>query len=145
MTIEHAERHQHREIGAVSQRLQGQVARGQVWSYRTRPGEEGSLLVVGAIDRAPGRGRVVHVKVTGVLFKAPQLPGGYAHEIMHLTLTEDALLESVTEQVDAPGVTLRGFDGGYANWLDAYEAGTLFVQKVPLAKALTALEESGQQ
>jgi hypothetical protein len=102
-------------------------------------------LVVGAIDRAPGRGRVVHVKVTGVLFKAPQLPGGYAHEIMHLTLTEDALLESVTEQVDAPGVTLRGFDGGYANWLDAYEAGTLFVQKVPLAKALTALEESGQQ
>jgi hypothetical protein len=120
-------------------------ARGQVWSYQTRPGEEGSLLVVGAIDRAPRSGRVVHIKVTGVFFKAPQLPGGYAHEIMHLTLTEDALLESVTEQVDVPGVTLRGFDGGYANWLDAYEAGTTYVRKVPLAEALTALEESGLQ
>jgi hypothetical protein len=64
---------------------------------------------------------------------------------VHLTLAEDALLESVTEQVDAPGITLSGFDGGYANWLDAYEGGTTYVQKLPLAEALTAIEEAGLQ
>jgi hypothetical protein len=116
--------------------------RGQVWSYLTRPGEEGSLLIVGAVDRAPGLGRVVHIRVVDVVIETPLLAAGFANQIAHLALKEDALLQSVTEQVDAPWVTLGGFERGYDNWLDAYDAGTFFVQKVPLAEALDDVEAS---
>ncbi len=115
---------------------------GQVWSYQTRPGEEASLLVVGAVDRAPKVGRVVHIKVMDIRLETAQKVTGFANQIAHLALKEDALLESVTQQVDAPWVTLSGFEDGYNNWLDAYESGTLYVQKVPLAQALDKVETS---
>ncbi len=34
------------------------------------------------------------------------------------------------------------FEAGYNYWLDAYEAGSLYVQKVPLAEALDKVEAS---
>ena len=62
--------------------------------------------------------------------------------IAHLALKEEVLLQSVTQLVDAPWITLSGFEEGYNNWLDAYESGTLYVQKVPLAQALDKVETS---
>ena len=115
---------------------------GQVWKYLTRPGEEGSLLIVGAVDRAPTVGRVVHITILDVLIKTPHKPGGFANQIAHLALREDVLLESVVEQVDAPWLSQGGFEGGYNNWLDAYEGGDLYVKKVPLAEALDEVELS---
>ena len=134
-----------RDIEYLEPATDSTFVRGQVWSYLTRPGEEGSLLIVGAVDRAPDMGPVVHIKVLDVVVKTPRKVDGFANQIAHLALKEDALLESVTQQVDAPWVTLSGFEDGYNNWLDAYEAGTLFVQKVPLAEALDKVETSQTQ
>jgi hypothetical protein len=115
---------------------------GQVWAYRTRPGEEGSRIIVGAIDRVPKEGRVVHITVTRIRLRTANVPGGYANQISHLAIGESFLLESIREQVDTTGIDPGDFEGGYENWLDAYEAGSLFVQKVPLAEALDRIEAS---
>lgn len=39
---------------------------GQVWTYRTRPGEEQSRVQVFVVEDVPSVGEVVHVSVDGV-------------------------------------------------------------------------------
>jgi hypothetical protein len=73
---------------------------GQVWKYVTRPGEEKSLLLVGAV----GGGRV-HFALAGLSVKVPdprsalgpKLPAPF---VGHVCLTEEAFAASVTELVD---------------------------------------------
>lgn len=92
---------------------------GQVWRYKTRPGEEGSLLHIGAVDDIKGA-RVYGVKLTGLKF---QSAGGKVSPVFyHLPLTEKALRASVTERVEAP-VDLDGFVSGYKEWRRASEQG----------------------
>ena len=113
---------------------------GQVWHYHTRPGEEGSLVLVGKVDRGPEVGRIVHVKVVGVsVVRQSMAP---ANEISHIPMAESALAASVTTPA-TESVTLDGsFDETYDDWLDAYERGTMFVFKKPLAQTLTDIERS---
>ena len=119
-------------------------APGQVWRYHTRPGAEGPLLIVGTVDRAPQVGLVVHIKLVDVAIKSPKLPGGVANVLTHLPMTEEALLRSVTAPVDT-SLTLKGFEGGYNNWLDAYEGEQLHVYSETVAKALDEIEKAQNQ
>ena len=112
---------------------------GQVWRYQTRPGEESSMFVVGAVDRAPEVGRVVHIRIVEVAIKSPNVPGGVANILTHLPMHEEALRKSVLGQVDET-LDLDGFQGGYDNWLDAYEGGNVHLYFVSLAEALTRVE-----
>ena len=41
-------------------------AEGQVWEYKTRPGETGSLLRIAKVDRDPKLGDVFHISIVGV-------------------------------------------------------------------------------
>jgi len=75
-------------------------ATGQVWAYHTRPGDEGSLLKIQAIERDPGaiRGSLIyHISIIGVHFRdrevAPALP--------HVPVSRAALDASVTEQAQS--------------------------------------------
>ncbi len=119
-------------------------APGQVWRYHTRPGAEGSLLIVGAVDRAPQIGLVVHIKLVDVAIKSPGLPGGVASVLTHLPMTETALLRSVTTQVDT-SLSMNGFEGGYNNWLDAYEGDEVHVYLKSVAEALDKIEQAQNQ
>ncbi len=119
-------------------------APGQVWRYRTRPGAEGSLLIVGAVDRAPQIGLVVHIKLVDVAIKSPGLHGGVASVLTHLPMTEEALLRSVTAPVDT-SLSMNGFEGGYNNWLDAYEGDEVHVYLKSVAEALDKIEQAQNQ
>ncbi len=39
---------------------------GQVWAYKTRPGENGSTLTVLKIEQFKDLGQVVHVRIDGI-------------------------------------------------------------------------------
>jgi hypothetical protein len=39
---------------------------GQVWAYRTRPGEEMSRLLIDKVADDPRLGRIYHISVTGI-------------------------------------------------------------------------------
>ncbi len=119
-------------------------APGQVWRYRTRPGAEGSLLIVGAVDRAPQVGLVVHIKLVDVAIKSPGLPDGVANVLTHLPMTEEALLRSVTAPVDT-SLSMKGFEGDYNNWLDAYEGEKLHVYSETVSAALDKIEREQNQ
>src|SRR6266513_4745920 len=60
---------------------------GQVWNYRTRPGEENSTLVVLKVETAPGWKTIVHVGVTGLKIKTSR---GIQYTIPHMPFDEAA-------------------------------------------------------
>ena len=41
-------------------------APGQVWTYKTRPGEEASRIIVCRVETDPKLGEIVHIHVNGL-------------------------------------------------------------------------------
>ena len=87
---------------------------GQVWAYRTRPGDEGSLLKIQQVDQS-SRGLVYHLSVIGFHFHAP----GFAGVLPHEPVSQATLDASVTEQRPDPG-TFPSADEGITEWRAAH-------------------------
>jgi hypothetical protein len=88
---------------------------GQVWSYKTRPGEASSTVTILRIERTPKSGIIVHVRVDGMRFK--NCTGGPSPtEINHAPFTKDAIDRSVSRLLRiVPKVP--EFEAGYDDWL----------------------------
>jgi hypothetical protein len=83
---------------------------GQVWTYRTRPGETSSTLTILQVDHLDKVGIVIHVRVDGLLMHNPA--GDLVPFIEHMPFTRDAMLISVTRQVrrESSIPTLEGYE-----------------------------------
>ena len=79
---------------------------GQVWEYRTRPQDEGSLLKIQRIEDA---GAVFHVSLVGVRL------GGSPTEIQHLPVSRETLDASVSRLSDSD-VAFPDVAAGHAEW-----------------------------
>ena len=117
---------------------------GQVWRYKTRPGEEGSRVIVGKIEHAPKLGTIVHVKLTGLRLKNPSAPAGISEVMSHAPVSEPQLSASVTELTDGDG-DLEGFSDGYATWLSSYRSGEAGVFTISLAEIAEYMERALSQ
>lgn len=114
-------------------------APGQRWTYRTRPGEETStLLVLGRDQNAEGL-VAVSLKVEDISLSPPI--GGTITELQHAPLTEDALRRSVLEllQEDVP---LPGDPATYEAWRLAFETGEVGAFDLPLADTLDLIDRA---
>jgi hypothetical protein len=114
---------------------------GQVWSYRTRPGEARSRAVVCRVDAATSAGPIVHVQVAGVAIRNPAADGGVTTIAGHLPLTADALRGSVVA-LEAGGARCAGFEDAHGAWREALAAGHAGVLHVGLAEALDVLQRA---
>jgi hypothetical protein len=80
-------------IGLSGQALPERYAEGQVWEYRVRPGDEGSLLKIQQIEILPEfaeRGPVYHISVIGVRI------AGQRTDLQHIPVARGTLDASVT-------------------------------------------------
>src|SRR5712664_3426093 len=68
---------------------------GQVWRYRTRPGEEASTLTIVKVESEPKLGIIVHVSVSGLKIRSSKSKTGFAENISHLPFAEEAIRSSV--------------------------------------------------
>jgi hypothetical protein len=106
---------------------------GQVWEYRTRPGDEGSLLKIQRIEAWPagGSGQVYHISVIGVRL-GPQRTLTAMH---HLPVSELTLNASVTRL--SPSTTpFPRVEEGLAMWRD--DRGGVF--DIPLAEIIATAD-----
>lgn len=99
-------------------------APGQVWSYRTRPGDEASRLKIQMIEHYPAEGqsaedRVFHVSVAGVTFANADVPG----EIAHAPVSRETLDASLVALTDS-GAVFPDPAEGVASWKEG--AGGVF-------------------
>jgi len=84
---------------------------GQVWEYRNRPQDMGSLIRIQRVEPY-GDAKVYHLTIIGIYFAksgAPQTLG-------HIPVSQKTLDASVTRLVPQPPAFPPGVDEGIAEW-----------------------------
>jgi hypothetical protein len=119
-------------------------AEGQVWEYRTRPGEEGSLLKIDKIETIEKLGQVFHISVVGLKVVVPQRTDVRLTELPHIPVSRQTLDQSVTKLSKTP---LKGpdFSKGYAAWRKSIDEGRAGVFTISVASIVGSVEESLKQ
>ena len=93
-------------LGGFSQ--PNEYAEGQVWEYRTRPGDEGSLLKIHRIERQRGQRELVyHISVIGFRLSNPEV----VPVLPHSPVSRETLDASVTRLSDSTIVFPDPTDG----------------------------------
>jgi hypothetical protein len=88
---------------------------GQVWSYKTRPGEEGSTVTILRVEKTPKLGTIVHVRIEGIHFR--NCTGGPLPRLLeHAPFSREALEASVTVKVSSVS-KVPDYAAGYQDWL----------------------------
>lgn len=88
---------------------------GQVWSYKTRHGEELSTLTILRVESTPKLGTIVHVRIDGIRFKSCNGGSGPEH-LGHAPFNKDALEMSVTKLLRTES-QIPNYAEGYQEWL----------------------------
>jgi hypothetical protein len=89
---------------------------GQRWSYRSRPVDIGSTLIITHIDDVPGIGVVIHIDVDKLNFYAvaPAPHSSFGNRVEHMVIRRDSL---DTSALDMLGIVMLGDDSGaYRDW-----------------------------
>lgn len=123
------------DLPAVSKYLPGQV-----WSYRTRAQDQGSELVVVAVDQDAKLGTIIHVQVQGVFLQGPGAERGRTTTIGHMPFSADAMDRSVKELLRT--AALPDFRDGYDNWRQAFDIGQAGVFSIAVAEAVDTVEQA---
>ena len=109
---------------------------GQIWSYKTRPGEEDSTLIIVKTEYYDEViGNVVHISVTGVTIKNPNVEGGIIDNVPHMPFSESAITASAVKLIDQGG-DLPSFEHGYNKWKNASEG----VFTIQVSEAIEGVE-----
>ena len=117
---------------------QARYQEGQVWEYRTRPQDTGSLVRIQRIEANPAfakYGPIYHISIVGVHFKNAAISG----ELPHLPVSRETLDASVTK-LSSSAVTFPDAEPGIAEWRAA--KGGVFT--IPLANIIGSVEQMFQ-
>lgn len=123
-------------LAGAAQAAPSRYATGQVWEYRTRPGDEGSLLKIQKIETDPRfakAGPVYHISVIGFHLANPRI----RPVLPHAPVTRRVLDASVTR---LSGVRPLFPDAvpGIVQWQSAHGG----VYTIPVAQIIDALDRS---
>jgi hypothetical protein len=116
--------------------LRPAYAPGQVWEYKTRAGDEGSLVKIQKIEPYPeaaSQDRVYHVSIIGVRFRNAPLSG----TLGHLPVSRETLDASVTRLSESKA-EFPDPSEGIAQWRSAN--GGVFT--IPLGQIVDVVEQS---
>src|SRR5262245_42471857 len=113
---------------------------GQVWQYKTRPGDEASRIVILQVDPHLQFGAIVHIQVTDVMITNSMFPNGAAKTMSHLPCSEQALENSVTV-LENEGAVPSGWEEGYSRWKSAFEADQTGVFTIAVADTVDSIAQ----
>jgi hypothetical protein len=112
-------------------------AAGQIWKYRTRPGEESSQLYIAKVDRLPQE-LAFHIYLDALHLKNPR--GGEQSSLTHAPVSERTLKASVTSLV-AEHAQVPYVSEGYNIWREAYDRGEAGIFDISVAEVVQFIEE----
>lgn len=116
---------------------------GQMWSYRTRPGEENSFFIIVKIENHPDFGNIIHVAVQNLKIKNPKSVS-IISEVSHLPFSEAAINQS-TVKVIKEKAELPNYREGYDLWRQAFDAKRAGIYNITLAEAIKVTEDTLNQ
>lgn len=127
-----------------SQAVRPEYKVGQKWSYRSRPGEESSYLIVVKIENEAKWGTIIHVALGGLKMKNPRSPNGFSESADHLPFSKDAIDKSAIKLLK-DHVELPNFEPGYKLWRAAFDDKRAGVYTITVAEAVNIMELSLNQ
>ena len=115
---------------------------GQVWSYKTRPTEKKSSLIVLKVEHHPKLGNIIHIALRDLKLSKPN--GDFIETAGHLPFAEEAINKSVVkllkEKADIPD-----YEEGYGMCKEAFDAGKAGVYTITVAEAVDVMEATLNQ
>jgi hypothetical protein len=117
---------------------------GEQWNYRTRPGEERSVLTVLKVESSPKLGVIVHVSLDGLRIESSHAPDGVLETIGHMPFAEHAIDDSVTTRV-AAGIAVPAESEGYQEWRRAFDAGEAGIFTISVGEGVSFMAEALSQ
>lgn len=117
------------------------VQEGQIWSYKTRAGEEHSVVLINKVETGKLGETIYHVSVDGIHINDPETPQSPCTELPHAPVSQHTLNVSLVALV-REGVQQSNFLDGYRMWNSAYEAGKAGVFTCTLAELVDCIEQA---
>ncbi|WP_312286341.1 hypothetical protein [Chryseobacterium gleum] len=116
---------------------------GQEWKYKTRSTEKGSTLKILKIEEYPNTGKVIHISVSGLKIKSPESPDGFAHQLSHIPISEEALNKSVTKLQNETRKMPDSLElDGYSYWKKEFDKGNAGIFTIPVSEIVSTMEKS---
>ena len=112
---------------------------GQIWEYKTRPGEEASRLYIVKIEAWPNGDKIFHIYADKLKIKNPMLAGGIQVELPHAPVSLQTLEQSIIKQAGTVQ-SLPDINEGYAAWKEAYDAGEAGIFTIPVGEIISLIE-----
>ena len=118
-----------------------EYSEGQVWSYKTRSGEEKSTVLINKIESHEKLGKIFHISVDGVKVKNPHIAGGFSTELPHFPVSEETLKKSLTKLIGKRSPNPEYLEG-YKTWKAAFDAGEAGIFTVSISEIVGFIEET---
>jgi len=112
---------------------------GQIWAYKTRPGEEASRLYICRIDRHEKIGRIFHIFVDGLKIKNDRVESGCQQDLPHAPVDASTLDASVTALLDTVD-DVPDVSEGYETWKEDFDTGEGGVFNIPVARIIEYID-----
>jgi len=113
---------------------------GQVWTYRVRPGDEGSVVQINKIESHPKLGAIYHISLFGLHAVGSGFASGTITQLPHLPVSQgtlDVSVDALTTMAPRP----VEYEAGYAEWRRAFDAGRAGIYTISLAEIVTTMIE----
>ncbi len=118
-----------------------EYAEGQVWSYKTRPGEEKSTVLINKVETHEKLGKIFHISVEGVKVANRRHPSGVTTELPHLPVSEETLKKSLVKLVGKQTPNPNYIEG-YTTWKLAFDAGDAGIFTISVSELVGFIEET---
>lgn len=116
-------------------------AEGQVWSYKTRKGEESSRVLINKVELNPKLGKIFHISVSGVKVKNPHIAGGISTDLPHFPVSEATLKKSLTK-LNGKSQPNPDYREGYQTWRSAFDKGQAGIFTIDVADIVGVVEQT---
>lgn len=116
-------------------------SQGQLWSYKTRPGEEKSTVLINKVETHEKLGKIFHISVEGVRVVNRHHASGFSTELPHFPVSEETLKKSLVKRIGqrAPN---PDYVEGYNTWKSAFDAGKAGIFTISVAEIVGVVEKT---
>lgn len=114
---------------------------GQIWSYKTRTGEEKSTVLINKIEEHEKLGNIFHISVYKVKVKNPHIAGGITTDLPHFPVSEETLKKSLIKFIGKSKINPE-YHEGYKTWKAALDNGKAGIFTISVAEIIGIVEES---
>lgn len=118
--------------------MENNIKKGQIWSYKTREGEDDSRLIILNSETLNAE-EIIHIRISNLKIKDLITGEVIADSIEHLPISKDKFMQSVLK---IEGKTHVELEEGYFSWKRAFESGKAGIWSVEVKEVVNMTEQS---